>query len=45
MLSPNIETNRLILRRYRENDIDMQYEIITDERLAQYITFPNLTKA
>lgn len=44
MLSPNIETERLILRRYRESDIDAIYEIITDERLSTYIKFPNLTK-
>lgn len=44
MLSPKIETERLILRRYQESDIDTQYEIITDERLSKYIKFPNLTK-
>ena len=44
MLSPKIETERLILRRYKETDIDMQYEVLTDDRLAQYIKFPNLTK-
>lgn len=45
MLSPKLETERLILRRYQETDIDMQYKILTDERLSQYIKFPNLTKA
>ena len=44
MLSPKIETERLVLRRYQESDIEMQYEIITDPRLAKYIRFPNLTK-
>lgn len=44
MLSPIIETERLILRRFKESDIDMQYEIITDKRLATYIKFPQLTK-
>ena len=44
MLSPKIETSRLILRRYKESDIDAVYEIITDERLSKYIRFPNLTK-
>ena len=44
MLSPRIETERLILRRYKESDIDAIYEIITDERLSKYIKFPNLTK-
>ena len=44
MLSPRIETDRLILRRYKESDIDAIYEIITDERLSKYIKFPNLTK-
>lgn len=44
MLSPKIETKRLILRRYKETDIDMQYEVLTDDRLARYIKFPNLTK-
>ena len=44
MLSPRIETDRLILRWYKESDIDAIYEIITDERLAKYIKYPNLTK-
>lgn len=44
MLSPKIETDRLILRRYKENDIDAIYEIITDERLSKYIKFPKLSK-
>ena len=44
MLSPRIETDRLILRRYKESDIDAIYEIITDERLAKYIKYPALTK-
>lgn len=44
MLSPNIETERLILRRYEESDIDAMYEIITDTRLSKYIKFPSLTK-
>lgn len=44
MLSPTLETNRLILRRYKEEDIDMQYRILHDKRLQEYIKFPNLTK-
>lgn len=44
MLSPKLETERLILRRYKETDIDALFEIITDERLATYIKFPKLTK-
>lgn len=44
MLSPKLETERLILRRYKESDIDMQYEVLTVDRLAKYIKFPNLTK-
>ena len=44
MLSPKLETERLILRRYKESDIDMQYQILTDDRLAKYIKFPNLSK-
>lgn len=44
MLSPMLETERLILRRYKESDIDAIYEIITDERLTKFIKFPNLTK-
>jgi len=44
MLSPKIETERLILRRYKESDIDAIYEIITDERLSKYIKFPKLSK-
>ena len=37
MLSPKLETERLILRRYEESDIDMQYEVLVDNRLAKYI--------
>lgn len=44
MLSPKLKTERLILRRYKESDIDAIYEMITDERLAKYIKFPKLTK-
>lgn len=44
MLSPRIETERLILRRYKESDIDAIYEIITDERLATYVSYPPHTK-
>lgn len=44
MLSPEIETERLLLRRYRESDVDAIYEIITDERLSKYIKFPKKTK-
>lgn len=44
MLSPKIETERLTLRRYKEKDIDVIYDIITDERLSKYIKFPNLTR-
>lgn len=44
MMSPTIETERLILRRYKENDLDAMYEIITDDRLSKYIKFPKLTK-
>ena len=42
-LSPRIETNRLILRRYLESDIDAFYEMIHDERLQKYIVFPDLS--
>ncbi len=44
MLSPILKTERLILRRYNESDIDTFYNIISDERLQKYIPFPNLTK-
>ena len=44
MLSPMLKTSRLILRRYNEFDLDAFYEIIHDERLHKYISFPNLTK-
>ena len=44
MLSPKIETERLILRRYKETDIDALYEIITDSRLTTFIRFPDLSK-
>lgn len=44
MLSPKLETERLILRRYNESDIDTFFDIINDERLQKYISFPKLTK-
>jgi len=44
MLSPKIETERLILRRFEEKDLDAFYEMIHDDRLQIYITFPKLTK-
>ena len=43
MLSPKLETERLILRRYNESDIDAFYEILHDDRLHNYIPFPDLT--
>ncbi len=43
MLSPKLETKRLILRRYNESDIDAFYEILHDDRLHKYIPFPDLT--
>ncbi len=39
VLSPKLETERLILRRYKESDIDALYEIITDERLSKYFKY------
>ena len=44
MLSPKLETERLILRRFKKEDIDLQYEIITDKRLAKYVKFPAYSK-
>ena len=44
MLSPKLETERLILRRFKIEDVDLQYEIITDKRLAKYIKFPSYSK-
>ena len=44
MLSPTIKTERLIIRRYKESDLDAIYDLITDERLSTYIKFPALTK-
>ena len=43
MLSPKMETDRLILRRYEESDVDAFYEILHDERLHKYIVFPDFT--
>ena len=37
MLSPIIEKDRLILRRYKETDLDAMYNIITDQRLSKFI--------
>ena len=44
MFSPRLETERLILRRIDENDLDVMYELITDERLSKFLIFPNNTK-
>ena len=44
VLSHKLESERLILRRYKESDIDAIYEILTDERLSKYIKFPKLSK-
>ena len=44
MLSPKLETKRLILRRLEESDLDAMYEIISDSRLSKYIQFPRLSK-
>lgn len=44
MLSPKLETERLVLRRYKETDIDAMYDIITDKRLSTFIKYPDLTK-
>lgn len=44
MLSPTILTKRLIMRRFKETDIDMQYKILTDPNLSKYISFPKITK-
>ena len=43
MLTPILETDRLLLRRYDEKDIDAFYEIIHDKRLQEFITFPDLS--
>ena len=43
MLSPVLETERLLLRSYKESDIDAFFEIIHDDRLQEYISFPDLT--
>ena len=44
MLCPTIQTDRLTIRRYKESDIDMQYEFLQDERLHKYIAPPKLSK-
>lgn len=43
MLSPELKTERLILRRFNESDVNAFYEILHDDRLHTYITFPDLT--
>ena len=43
MLSPNLETERLILRRYIPEDIESFYKLIHDDRLQKFIKFPDLT--
>lgn len=44
ILSPVIETERLLLRRFNESDIDVFYAILHDKKLANYVQFPKLTK-
>lgn len=44
MLCPTIETDRLIIRRYKKSDIDMQYQFLQDERLHKYISPPKLSR-
>ena len=44
MLSPKLETERLILRKHEESDLDAFYEIIHDDRLQTFIPFPDLTE-
>lgn len=44
MLSPRLETERLILRRWQESDVDVLYEMITDKRLSKFLKIPNITK-
>ena len=44
MLSRTLETERLILRRYEEKDIDTLLKIMTDERLGEYKLVSNLIK-
>ena len=44
MLSPKLETERLILRRWQASDIDVLYEMITDKRLSKFLKMPNITK-
>lgn len=44
MLSPKLETERLILRRWQASDIDVLYEMITDKRLSKFLKIPNITK-
>ena len=45
MLSPKLETDRLILRRYAESDLDAFYEILLDDRVHKYIPLPNFCKS
>lgn len=44
MLCPTIQTDRLTIRRYKESDIDMQYEFLHDERLHKFISPPKLSR-
>lgn len=44
MLCPIIQTDRLIIRRYKETDIDMQYRFLQDERLHKFISPPRISR-
>lgn len=44
MLCPTIQTDRLIIRRYKESDIDMQYQFLQDERLHQFYFTPGINQ-
>ena len=44
MLTPTIETERLLLRGFEESDLEAFYDMIQDIRLQEFIEFPKLTK-
>ena len=44
MYSPRLETERLILRRYELDDIDIYHEITTDPRLLEFCYYPDTSR-
>ena len=45
MYSKELETERLILRRYKYEDIELYHELTNDPKLLEFNYYPNTTRA